>query len=175
MKYRDFDNYDVNPSEQTIKNTKTNKELKPSVINGYVNYDLYKNGKKYHLKAHRIFWECVNGEIPDGMEIDHINTNGTDNRLENLIIVSHKDNCNNPRTIEKYQKSNKVNGKHPGKINREDLSKKVLAFSYLTKKLVGIYQSLQEASRMLGVPEGNISRNIKGRGKQEKGYTFKLV
>ena len=55
--------------------------------------------------VHRLVWETFNGEIPEGMEIDHINTIKTDNRLENLRCVTHKENCNNPITKIKRQKS----------------------------------------------------------------------
>ena len=55
--------------------------------------------------VHRAVWETFNGSIPDGMEIDHINTVGDDNRLENLRCVTHKDNNNNPLTRTTRQKS----------------------------------------------------------------------
>jgi hypothetical protein len=45
--------------------------------------------------AHRVVWEMHNGEIKDGYEIDHINGIGTDNRIENLRIVSHSENMKN--------------------------------------------------------------------------------
>lgn len=57
---------------------------------------------------HRLIWETFNGEIPEGYEIDHINTIRTDNRLENLRLVSHKENCNNPISIEHFKQSNKT-------------------------------------------------------------------
>ena len=49
--------------------------------------------------VHRIIWETFNGEIPDGYEIDHINTIKTDNRLDNLRLVTPKENKNNPLTL----------------------------------------------------------------------------
>lgn len=47
-------------------------------------------GKK--KKAHRIIWEMINGEIQDGMEIDHINGIRNDNRIENLRVVNRSEN-----------------------------------------------------------------------------------
>ena len=46
---------------------------------------------------HRVVWEEANGPIPDGMEVDHINGDTKDNRLENLRIVTHSDNLKNTK------------------------------------------------------------------------------
>ena len=59
---------------------------------------------------HRLIWETFKGKIPEGYEIDHINTIRNDNRLENLRLVSHKENCNNPLSIHHYKQSNKGKG-----------------------------------------------------------------
>ena len=55
----------------------------------------------YHkpIYLHRFLWETFMGEIPQGYQIDHINTIRTDNRLENLRLVTCKENHNNPLTI----------------------------------------------------------------------------
>ncbi|UGC97755.1 HNH endonuclease [Pantoea phage PdC23] len=39
-------------------------------------------------REHRIIWEMFFGDIPEGMEIDHINGVRNDNRIENLRVVS---------------------------------------------------------------------------------------
>ena len=44
------------------------------------------------LYGHRIAWILSNGPIPPKMEIDHINGNRADNRLENLRVVSVSEN-----------------------------------------------------------------------------------
>lgn len=48
--------------------------------------------------VHRIIWETFYGEIPEGYQIDHINTIRTDNRLDNLRVVTQAENNRNPLT-----------------------------------------------------------------------------
>lgn len=61
-----------------------------------------------NLSVHRLVWESFNGVIPKGYEIDHINGDRQDNRLCNLILTTHKENCNNPITVERYKVHNKT-------------------------------------------------------------------
>ena len=42
--------------------------------------------------THRHVWRAVNGEIPKGMTIDHINEDKHDNRIENLQLLSNAAN-----------------------------------------------------------------------------------
>ncbi len=62
------------------------------------------NGKT--VLTHRFIWEAFFGEIPEDMEIDHINTIRDDNRLDNLRLVHHIQNCNNPTTLINYSRGN---------------------------------------------------------------------
>ena len=87
--------------------SETKKLSKTHMKNGY---DYVSIDRKTKL-LHRVVWEVFNGEIPEGMEIDHINTDRTDNRIENLRLVTSKENKNNPLTIEKYKISNRGKGK----------------------------------------------------------------
>lgn len=50
--------------------------------------------KRLH-NAHRLIWILVNGEIPDGMEIDHQDGDGLNNRLDNLRLVTSSGNKKN--------------------------------------------------------------------------------
>lgn len=47
------------------------------------------------LLEHRVVWVHVNGEIPDGFDVDHINRVRTDNRPCNLRLVSRTENLHN--------------------------------------------------------------------------------
>ncbi|HAN9010013.1 TPA: HNH endonuclease [Escherichia coli] len=47
------------------------------------------------IYCHRAVWIIHNGDIPKGMQIDHINGDRSDNRIENLRLVSHMENHKN--------------------------------------------------------------------------------
>lgn len=52
-------------------------------------------GQKY--KIHKLVWILHHGNYPTGYELDHINGIRTDNRIENLRLVTHGDNMRNIR------------------------------------------------------------------------------
>jgi len=54
-------------------------------------YPTLRIGKK-RIPLHRIIWELFVGAIPYGHQIDHINGDKHDNRLENLRVVTPSEN-----------------------------------------------------------------------------------
>ena len=72
------------------------KRLKAGINNrGYYRVNLCKDGKKYYKLVHRLIAEMFI-KNPDNLpDVDHINHDKTDNRLENLRWVSHQDNGRN--------------------------------------------------------------------------------
>ncbi|CAB4124593.1 HNHc domain containing protein [uncultured Caudovirales phage] len=62
----------------------------------YLNLEVTVNGKRKVLKAHRVAWFLYYGVWPE-YEVDHINCNGTDNRISNLREATSKDNTKNKR------------------------------------------------------------------------------
>ena len=47
------------------------------------------------FRVHNLVYTNFIGPVPDGMEIDHINRDKTDNRLDNLRLVTARDNSHN--------------------------------------------------------------------------------
>jgi hypothetical protein len=68
---------------------------------GYL--QVYDKLEKKRVSLHRLIWEHFNGEIPPKMQIDHINNKRNDNRIENLQMVTAKQNSAR-RTIKGFTK-----------------------------------------------------------------------
>lgn len=81
-----------------LGNVKKNNEL----------YKCYLSNAGYYKFAggillHRAIVELFIGEIPDGYDIDHIDTNKLNNRIDNLRIVTRKENMGNLFTKQKMK------------------------------------------------------------------------
>jgi hypothetical protein len=96
------------------------------------------DGKYY--KAHRLAWLYVHGEFPPN-EIDHINGNGIDNRLDNLRPVTSSENSQN----QKMRDNNKSGVMGVYWYNK---SKKWLARIRVNTKEIhlGVYKDLELAA-----------------------------
>ena len=66
------------------------------------------------LKVHRIIWEMHNGQIPEGMQVDHINEKRNDNRIENLQILTSKQNISRSKKAKPSVWRNKYKIKRNG-------------------------------------------------------------
>ena len=44
------------------------------------------------MLIHRFVYECFKENIPDGLEIDHIDNNKHNNHIDNLQAITHKEN-----------------------------------------------------------------------------------
>jgi hypothetical protein len=56
------------------------------------------NGKQVRKYVHRIIWELIHGSIDDNLDIDHIDGVKTNNKIENLRLVTRKVNLRNQKT-----------------------------------------------------------------------------
>ena len=90
-----------------IYSTITGKFLKQSTCTGgYKKVTLRDDSEQSHtFLVHRLVWEVFNGPIPDEMTINHISEDKANNRLENLELMTMKDNCNYGTRNERISKN----------------------------------------------------------------------
>lgn len=85
---------------------------------GYVKVNLYtEEGKVKNVRVHRVIWEAFNGAIPDGYEINHKNCIRHDNRIENLELLTHRENLLYGNGLELRRQCSIRNAKRGGACN----------------------------------------------------------
>lgn len=95
MKLKGFSNYEIYPNEGKVWSYKKKRFIGSKNPKGYYMVTMYDDeGNKTHRNLYRVIWECVNGEIPEGYEVNHIDENRENNAIQNLNLLTHKDNVN---------------------------------------------------------------------------------
>lgn len=84
--------FKYDPETGKIFNQKTGKEIGYNNGKGYLRTQVKDN----KVVLHQLAWVLVYGEVPS-MDIDHINGNKMDNRLDNLRLVSRGANLQNSK------------------------------------------------------------------------------
>lgn len=144
--------------------------------NGYLQVGLYKDGKYAMFKLHHLVANAFSeicGEYVNGLEIEHKNCIRTDNRATNLRWCTHKDNCNNSITRQRYSDANKGEKSYwygkSGKLN--PASKPTLQLD-LKGNFIAEFESSSDAGRKLGINTKNISACCKGRRNTAGGFKW---
>jgi len=77
---------------------------------GYLRVNLYFNAKGRPTRVHGIVAEAFLGERPEGMTVNHIDGNKTNNHVENLEYVSNKENVRHAHRVIQTRSSIEVHG-----------------------------------------------------------------
>ncbi|MDR3748086.1 MAG: HNH endonuclease [Acidobacteriota bacterium] len=75
------------------KGTEPGRVLKPGKTrDGYLKVELFNNGTPCSRYVHRLVVEAFIGEIPAGLEVNHISGQKVENYIENLEVVTQAKN-----------------------------------------------------------------------------------
>ncbi|MGE6896841.1 HNH endonuclease [Priestia flexa] len=146
------------------------KKVTKETSNGYIM--LRTSDKRYpkhlYVCAHRVIWAFFNGEIPEGMVINHINGNKKDNRIENLEVVTPARNVRHAIEIG-LTHFVKGNDHYSTKVKDEE----VAVIKFLLKNTDLMHK---EISSLFGVNQNLVSRigNGKRRGEIKMCETLSL-
>lgn len=125
--------------------------------NGYLQVDLYANGSSVHKNVHRLVLSTFHPQLDHNKnQVNHINEIKTDNRLENLELITQAENLTHGTRIERMSKT----------LQKSRCCRSVLQ---LTKDgvLVKKWLSMSEASRF-GFCQPKISECCNGKRKYYK-------
>lgn len=131
---------------------------------GYLRVALTKNGKPKGRFVHRLIAEAFISRVDEKDEIDHINTDRLDNRLENLRWCTHKENQNNP--ISAKRRAESIREYRHSEKGMKDLKRanncaaKVLSRPVICVETGIVYPSAKEAARQTGIPKGTIAVSL---------------
>jgi hypothetical protein len=151
-------NYIILENSQ-IYSKSNHKYLKPSINgNGYYRLTLKRdNGKRSTLFVHRLVMLAYRGEST--LSVNHINSDKSDNRLENLEYVTGAENSKHA-----YDKG-----------NAQHLKKAVHQIHIKTGKIINTYSSINEASRVSNIRNSNIARVCSKSHLSAGGYKWRFV
>lgn len=189
------------------------------LLKGYLRVCIYDNGIRKRILVHRL---VANAFIPNDnkakTQIDHINCNAGDNRVENLRWVTPKENVQHSIELDRFisekkkkaikqrwknmsQEKKEQNIERLKKINigrtpwnkgkkglqkhteewKKQASERMKKYNEKNMKKVLcvetniIYNSLNEASRILNISQGNISMCLCGKRNIAGGYHWQYV
>jgi hypothetical protein len=157
--FRDIEGYEglYRISNQgKVYSVKRDKFLKPQKKkNGYLHVNLSKNEKQKFYYVHRLVASAFIPNPQNYKEVNHISEDKTDNRVENLEWMSHKENCN-------YGTRNERQLAHP---NCGIKQLKVVQQFTRQGEFVAEFPSTWEASRQTKINQGSISKCCRGNKK----------
>lgn len=160
-------------SDGKIFSYKNGKKIERKLVvekQGYLKVCLYKNNKPTQIKVHRLVAIAF---IPNPLNkkcVNHKDGNKKNNRVENLEWVTHGENKHHSFVFlgEKHWMKGKLGEKciHHKIVEQVDLK---------TNVVVNKFDGTQEAHRVTGFSQGNISAVCRGVRKQANGFFWRYA
>ena len=160
--------------------------------NGYLRVGLRKDGKLKLNSVHRLVAQTFIENKENKLEVDHISTVKTDNRVENLKWATRSENANNPLTRKHNSESRKgkkhteetkkkISETHKRKVVSEETRKKIGKNNHNYKGFIALFpdgsiteeMSCENLGKLLGI-DGEMIRYVAKSGKPYKPRSKRL-
>lgn len=148
---------------------KKGKILTPRHGRGQVTF--IKDGVRSYPLVSRLVYSAFNGPIPEGMQVNHISEDFTDDRLENLNLMTPKENTNWGTGIERRAKrlSNRMKGQHL--YDKNPNSKAVMEYNK-DDVPVRVWFTIKAAAEYHSKDYTTIMKNLEGKSKSLRNGTY---
>lgn len=158
IRVQGFEHYELDSEAGTCYNHRTNRYVGSVTPYGYVRVGLRDgvNNTK-NVQLHRLMAEHFIPNPNNLPEVHHINEDKTDNRVENLMWLSSKDNSN---AGTRNQRLSKAHSKEI-RVFKNDFSK--------------VYPNTLVAGKSLGLDPSSVSKVARGKRKKVGGYKVVYV
>ena len=182
LKIKDFEDYTIDETGNVFSIRK-NKYLKQTINrNGYCKVTLQKDKYRKMFSVHRLVAQAYLKNYSNKLQVNHINGIKTDNRVENLEMVTAKENMQKAVEIGLFDKCKEIQRKNAIKKNlgkyhilASESAKKRVAKYDKNNNLIQVYNSITEASRKNNINITSISYSANGKRKTGGGYIWHFV
>lgn len=176
MIYDKYPQWDIDVEKGTVFSLVSGKILGNQDRGGYlrVSYRLNKNKTK-SIFVHILIWECVNGKVPEGYDVHHIDGNRQNNSIHNLELIEHSEHMRIHNINTKNCVGRIISDKTKEKIRNNNNLYKLVGQYTLDGELINIFKGTREVQRKFGYKQTSISMCCRGIYKQSYGFIWKYI
>lgn len=159
----------------SYRNKKEVHTLKEADYKGYLKVRISMNGSAKSMLVHQLVARTFIENPDNKPEIDHIDGDPKNNRVENLRWCTKKENMNNPISIERHSRAAKISVPKAWKSGFYKIMPRRVAQLSKEGEIICVWESVSMAARELGLSLGNLFACIWGQRKTCGGYKWEYI
>ena len=156
----DYEHYEVS-TEGRVKNKKGEILKARKNEHGYLYVSLWKNNKGKNFRVNRLVAIACIPNPNNNTDVNHINEDKTDNRVENLEWLPHGENIKHGTLQQRRAEKLKGNTYHNTPVRCIETGQE--------------FESVKQASEWLNVRPTSLTKHLRGQRKSIKKYHFEYV